>query len=89
MKHIKKYKKHNLQSLKYKEGDIVGYKRYLNQQTIPVIILSTTESSTYPYFIEEIKRQSVHTATREEIVDLTPEQIEEIRLYLNLKKYNI
>jgi hypothetical protein len=93
MKHIKKFNsKQSLKSkqpLKYKEGDIVGYDKYLTQPSIPVVILKATESSPFPYFVEEIKKPYIHSLSREEIVDLTPEQKDEIELYLNIQKYNI
>lgn len=87
MKHIKKY--NFKQTLKYKEGDIVGYDRYLNQPPTPVKILRATESSPFPYFVEEIKKQIVHTVARDELIDLTPEQKDEVELYINTQKYNV
>lgn len=88
MKYIKKFENIN----EYNVGDYIGYKRYLG---LPPIIVKILEINTFSlrvieYVVELL--ESPHTkysVNKWELEELTDEQIEELKTYLNAEKYNL
>ncbi len=76
---------------KYKVGDIVGYDKYLDSPSVIVEILRVNNNNTYkPYFVHEIyPPNSTYVLYEDDLVDLTPEQQNEVDLHLDTKKYNL
>lgn len=76
---------------KYKVDDIVGYDKYLDAPPVIVEVLTVNTKSNYnPYFVHEIYPPNhTHSLQEDDLIDLTPEQQEEVDLHLDTKKYNL
>jgi hypothetical protein len=89
MKHIRSFKLKP--KLKYKEGDYVIYDKYAAPHPgILIKILSAGENSIFPYFAEAVKPPyQTYTLKRDDVVDLTQKERDDLNSYLSQIKYNL
>jgi len=85
MKYLKTFENY----LKYKVNDIAGYDKYIDSPFIPVRVLAVVPTSKYPYFVETIEQDATYILQEDDVVDLTPEQIEKVKLKIATDKYNL
>ena len=72
-----------VKQLKFKIGD---FAKYYNK---PIKILNVIPTSKFPYFIEYVYSERAIVVKEKELEELTPEEQNEIVLYLAQKKYNL
>ena len=91
MKHLKYFEYLEDRDLILKEDEYIGYKRYLGFPPLIVKILSINKyNKKDKYFVEDIKYPyRTYEIEKWEMEELSNEQLEELDVYLNSKKYNL